>query len=223
MDTRARSISRPALRLSRSLPQLFLVTDDEIVGRAGFAEQAEAAVYAGGRRSALQLRAASLSARAFWDLAVHLKAVADDAGASLWVNDRIDVALAVRADGVQLPRASLPVPAARALLGRSTWIGRSVHSIKEAADALSEGADLAVLGAVYRTESHRERAPLGVDELRRAAAAAQPIVAIGGITPERARDVIEAGAWGVAVRSGIWDAPDAAAVVHRYLRALDEV
>jgi thiamine-phosphate diphosphorylase len=184
-------------------PRLFWVTDDSIVARPDFAH--------------------GLDGRQFWQLAVRLKAAAAAAGASFWVNDRIDAAVAVRADGVQLGAASLGPDAARALLGRSAMVGKSIHSAGEGAAAVAAGADLLVLGSIYATESHPARTPLGTDELREAAAGTRPIVAIGGITPDRVKEVMSAGARGVAVRSGVWQADDVAAAVRRYLGALESV
>lgn len=207
--------------LRNRLPRLFVVTDDEIATQPGFVARAERALDAGGGACALQLRAHGLAGRTFWDLAARLKRAAEAAGASLWINDRVDVALAVRADGVQLGSASLSAEAARRLLGRSAWIGRSIHSAAQA-PAASTGADLLILGSVYPTGSHRGRKPQGLEALREATAIARPIVAIGGITCERVNEVMRAGAWGVAVRSGIWGAADVGGALRRYLAALDE-
>jgi thiamine-phosphate diphosphorylase len=197
------------------------VTDDEVVSAAGFADRVMAALAAGGRVCALQLRAHASKGRTLWDLSQRLAAAAEEAGASFWVNDRIDLALGLRAAGVQLGFRSLPVAVARELLGRSCWIGCSVHSASEAAAGFDAGADLAVLGSVYSTASHPDQAPLGLGSVREAAATGRPIVAIGGITPERVSEVIEAGAWGVAVLSGIWQARDPAVQLARYVEAID--
>lgn len=220
MDTRPRCGARPEVQLNRRLPRLFLVTDEDVVGQAEFAEMAATAVRAGGRDCALQLRAHGLKGGRYWVLASQLRPVAWEAGASLWINDRVDVALTARADGVQLGSRSLSVAQARALLGRSCLIGCSVHSARKTVAVLEDGADLALLGSVYATASHPERTPLGLGELREAARGRRPIVAIGGITPQRVKEVVDAGAWGVAVLSGIWRARDVAAAVREYLAAL---
>ena len=107
---------------------------------------------------------------------------------------------------------------ARRLLGRSCWIGRSIHAAAE--DGPLE-ADVYLLGNIFDTASHPRRAPLGVAEVRAAANTGRPIVGIGGITPERTREVIEAGACGVAVLSGVWAAKDPAAATARYVQALE--
>jgi thiamine monophosphate synthase len=91
-----------------------------------------------------------------------------------------------------------------------------VHEV-EATDA-----DVYLLGNVYETASHPERPPVGLTAIRAASEAGRPIVGIGGITPDRAREVVEAGAWGVAVLSGVWEATDAATATARYLSALSD-
>jgi thiamine-phosphate diphosphorylase len=198
------------------------VTSDEVVEDAGFAEQAASALVAGGRDCALQLRAHRATGGRLWKLARDLKTTAEKVGATLWLNDRVDVALAVRAHGVQLGTRSLEIERARRLLGSAPWIGASVHSRAEADESLACGADVAVLGNVYATASHPERAPLGLEALRQLAVG-RPIVAIGGITPERVAEVVGAGAWGVAVLSGVWRVEDAAGAVRLYRQALADV
>lgn len=208
--------------MSRRLPRLFLVTDSQVVGAPDFLERARSALDAGGSRCALQLRAHGMKGRPLWAIAYSVAECARQANAGLWINDRIDLALAVRADGVQLGAASLPTPEARSLVGAAAWIGRSVHDGEEARAALDAGADVAMLGHIYQTATHPAAEPLGVAALR-AAGSPRPIVAIGGITPERVADVMEAGAWGVAVLSGVWDAGDPGVAVRRYVEALASV
>ncbi len=174
---------------------------------------------AAGEGAALQLRAHGVDGRTLLREAERLARVARESGCQLWVNDRVDVALTVRAAGVQLGSASMPTADARRQLGHAVWIGRSVHAPEETEAALDEGADVAVLGHVFATASHPDRSPLGVDAVRRAGAG-RPIVAIGGISVERVKEVVNAGAWGVAVLSGVWDTANPAAAVRRYKRAL---
>jgi len=218
VDTRARDNAGSALQLTRPLPRLYLVSDDAVVSETGFMERAAAVLAEGRWHCALQLRAHGLTGERFFELARHLRRITAETGSSLWINDRIDVAMVVRADGVQLGHRSVGADVARRLLGRTCWIGRSVHSANEARWA---GTDLMMLGNIYPTGSHPGREPLGLDELRRATFGGRPIMAIGGITPERVAEVVQSGAWGVAVLSGVWQANDAAAAVREYLSALD--
>ena len=129
--------------------------------------------------------------------------------AGLIVNDRVDVALAIGAAGVQLGEESLPVPVARRLLGEGFLIGRSVHTRSGAQAAEHAGADYLILGTIFATRSHPSVAGAGPALVREVTAAVQtPVLAIGGITAQNARSVLEAGAAGVAVISAILDAPD---------------
>lgn len=170
-------------------------------------EEVVAAAVDGGV-TAVQLREPDLPARDLWELAVRLRPLV--AGRALFlVNDRIDVALAAGADGVQLGGRSLPLAEARRLVGEGMLLGRSVHSASEAALAREEGADFLVLGTIFETASHPGVAGAGPDLVRAARARVDiPILAIGGIKAGNAPAVMSAGADGVAVISAILAAAD---------------
>jgi thiamine-phosphate pyrophosphorylase len=140
----------------------------------------------------------------------------------LIVNDRADVALAVGADGVQRTHASLSVAELRVVADKRVRVGASVHSIDEAKAAVGQGAEWIFFGPVYDTPSKRAYgAPQGVASLERVAAAVDvPVIAIGGITPDRVSEVRRAGASGIAVISAILSADDPAAATHAFLDAL---
>jgi thiamine-phosphate diphosphorylase len=205
------------------LPLLHLVTDDAILRRPDFAGRAAVVLGAGGSRVALHLRGHGLGGAELYRVAAR---VADPTrrrwpeGPALLVNDRVDVALALDADGVQLGVRSLPIRVVRRMLPRGRLLGYSAHAAAEAAAARRWGADFVFMGPVYATPSHPT--PGAGPALVAAAGAAAPIVAIGGITPERVREVVAAGAAGIAVRSGVWAAADPVAAVVAFLRALDE-
>jgi thiamine-phosphate pyrophosphorylase len=115
------------------------------------------------------------------------------------VGGRADVALAAGAAGVHLPELDLPVAAARRLVARPLLAGRSVHSIAAAIEAEAQGADYVVFGPVFATASHPGSAPAGLEALRGVVEAVRiPVLAIGGIDPERAAACREAGAAGFA-------------------------
>lgn len=200
------------------VPRLLWVTDRSTVEERGFLDRVREAVEAA-PGCGLQLRAHGLPARRFWAVAVRLNAMLVRARATLWVNDRIDVALCVRAGGVHLGARSLPVATARRLVGRSCGIGCSTHAPQEVEVAFAGGANLAILGSIYRTASHPDRAPLGLEAIR-SASGAGPVLAIGGVTAERVGELIAAGAWGVAVRSGLWSAVDVGAAARAYQSAI---
>lgn len=141
---------------------------------------------------------------------------------SIFVNDRIDAALAVGAAGVQLGYTSLPAATARRLLPSGTRIGCSVHSPEEAAEASRCGADYVLYGHVYATASKLGAAPRGIEALRATCAAAElPVIAIGGIGPEQTSEVLKAGAAGIAVLSGILLARDPYSELLRYREAME--
>jgi thiamine-phosphate pyrophosphorylase len=159
---------------------------------------------------AIQLRERDLTARELLTLAERLKIMTDQAGATLLINDRVDVSLMVGAGGVHLRADHLPIPVVRRLLGPKPLIGISCHRVDEVLQAEKEGADFIVLGPVYETPSKRVfGAPIGVETLRDAKACSSiPIFAIGGIRPDRIPEVLQAGAVGVGVISAILEAPD---------------
>jgi thiamine-phosphate pyrophosphorylase len=171
---------------------------------------------------AVQAREKDLSAVELTALCRRLRELTRAHGARLVVNDRVDVALAVAADGVQRTHTSLPVDDIRRVAGRRLSIGASVHSLEDAVDAEVRGADWITFGPVYDTPSKRRwGAPQGLERLRKVAAAVRiPVVAIGGITPERVAAVREAGAAGVAAISAILDTESPAAATKRFLEAL---
>jgi thiamine-phosphate pyrophosphorylase len=178
----------------------------------------EAAIAAG--IGALQLREKDLDGRELHARAERLAARCRAGGVALLVNGRVDVALAAAADGVQLPGDGMPVAAARDLLGATHSIGCSVHAASELADRA--GADFLLFGPVFDTPSKRAfGAPQGLERLAAVArAAAVPVVAVGGIVPERVPEVLRAGAAGVAVIGAILDADDPAAAVARFRSVL---
>ncbi len=206
--------SRPAL----PYPCLALVTDRRR-SRIPLDAAVERAV-AGGV-NLVELREKDLPADELLALARRLRAVTRGR-ALLVVNDRVDVALVSGADGAHLPERGLPVREARALLGAGRLVGRSVHSVVSAVDAERDGADYAILGTIYATSSKPGVSPAGIGLVAEAARATRlPLLAIGGVTAERAPEVMAAGAWGVAVISAVLDADDPASAARRLRAALD--
>ena len=160
--------------------------------------------------------------REFLQWAQRLRSLTAEFGAKLFINDRVDIGLAVNADGVHLRTDSLPIPAVRKILGPERLIGQSVHSVSETIQAERAGADFVVLGPIYDTPSKRSMGkPLGLSEIRSAAAQASiPILAVGGIGSERIREVIQNGAKGVAVISAILGAANIREATETMLREL---
>jgi thiamine-phosphate pyrophosphorylase len=171
---------------------------------------------------AVQVREKDLGAADLAFVCRRLVAGARDAGAMLVVNDRVDVALAVGADAVQRTHASLAVDDIRAVAGRKLRIGASVHSLEDAVDAELKGADWVTFGPIYDTPSKRlYGAPQGLDRLAVVTRGLRiPVIAIGGITPERVNEVRAAGARGVAAISAILSARSPADATRAFLDAL---
>lgn len=198
--------------------RLYLVTDrTRTAGRSllSVIEQALA-----GGVDAVQLREKDLPARELFNLARELRELCSRYNARLLINDRIDVALAVGADGVQLPANSFSPADARRLLGSAALIGASTHNLDEAQAAAGAGADFLAFGPIFDTPSKRALgSPVGLDALAAVTrAVAVPVVAIGGITTARAASVRRHGAHGIAVIGAILEAPDpraaATALIH---------
>jgi thiamine-phosphate diphosphorylase len=200
-----------------ALPPLHVITDDEVLAQPRFVDRATTLLEAHGSSLALHLRGPRTPIRQLLRLAGRLGPVARAVGALFLVNDRTDLALAVDADGVQLGQRSLTAAAARRL--RGGWvIGVSVHGSDEAEAAGSE-ADYLLLGTIWESASHPDRPGTGLGLVRDVhRRGAPPIVAIGGVTPERAASAGAAGAAGVAVLSGVWSV-DPAAAAGEYLAA----
>jgi thiamine-phosphate pyrophosphorylase len=171
---------------------------------------------------AVQVREKDLGAADLTFVCRRLRALTLDRQALLIVNDRVDVALAVGADAVQRTSTSLPIEDIRAIADKRLRIGVSVHSLEEAVEAELKGADWVVFGPVYDTPSKRAYGPpQGVARLERVAATVRlPVIAIGGINPERVREVQQGGARGVAVISAILAAESPGDATRRFLEAL---
>jgi thiamine-phosphate diphosphorylase len=190
-----------------TLPRLHAITDERIARRPEMDAIARALADGGGSDLAIHARGRELTGREHYDLAFRLSVLPS----YLFVNDRLDVALAVPVAGVQLAYGSLPVSAARAL-NPLWWIGKSVHDLAEAEAARTAGADYLVVGPVFATASHPGRAPLGLKKLKAIIKAADglPVIAIGGITADRVREVRKSGAYGIAAIRALWDDADPA-------------
>jgi thiamine-phosphate pyrophosphorylase len=201
--------------LVRRVPRLILVTDRHATGGRDLLATVDAALAAG--LPAVQLRDKDLDGRTLWRFAESLRTATRRTGALLFVNDRIDVALAVEADGVHLGSASLPLAAARAMIGPAPSIGVSIHAATEVEAAALGGADFAFFGPVYATPG---KTAVGLEPLAAAASARLPILAIGGVTPADVPAVRAAGAVGVAVIRAILAAPDPDAATRTLLAAV---
>lgn len=187
---------------------LYLVTDRGLSRGRSTLEIVRAAVRGG--VTCVQLREKTGSTRAFIEEAVGVKAFLDSCGVPLIINDRVDVALAVGADGVHLGQSDLPLAAARAIVGPAMVIGISSESVRDAVEAQAAGADYLGVSPVFATPTKTDTAaPLGLAGLRAIREAVKtPLVAIGGLNHDNAAAAIRNGADGVAVVSAIVAADD---------------
>jgi thiamine-phosphate pyrophosphorylase len=201
---------------------LYLVTDRTQTGGRDLLRVLESALDGGVR--AVQLREKDLGGRDLFLLAEKAKSLCARYCAALLINDRLDVALGVDADGVHLGQASLPPGAARGLLGPEKLIGVSTHSLEEALAAEKDGADFVLFGPVYWTPSKAAYGPpLGVSALKKTVdKISLPVYAIGGVNKDNLETAKAAGARGVALISAIISAADPKAAAREVLRALRE-
>jgi thiamine-phosphate pyrophosphorylase len=198
--------------------RLYFVTDRKQTAGRPLVDIVHAALDGGVR--AVQLREKDLEAGELYHLAMQVRRVTERYEARLLINDRLDVALAVGADGVHLGQTSFPVVTARRMLGSSKLIGVSTHSPAEITAAV--GADFVVFGPVYFTPSKAAYGePQGLDRLREAVTQSPvPVFAIGGINVERLPDVLTTGAYGVAMISAISAAADPVQATRNLLQRL---
>lgn len=199
---------------------LYVVTDRQLTSGRSLRWVVEAALQGGAR--AFQLREKDLPPRELYPLALEMRQLTQTYGARLLINDRVDVALAVNADGVHLTTTSLPASIARRVLGPAPLIGVSTHTLAEAQAAAEEGADFLVFGPVFFTPSKAPYGqPVGLDALRAVRAAVKlPMLAIGGVKKANIDQVVAAGADGIAVISAIIGADDPTAASQELLATL---
>jgi len=188
--------------------RLYLVTDRTRTAGRPLLQVVEAALQGG--VDAVQLREKDLAARELYALASELSVLCRRQGARLLINDRIDVALAVGADGVHLPGGSFTPADARAVLGPQALIGASTHNLEQAQRAAAGGADFIVFGPIFDTPAKRQYgAPVGLQALGVVTEKVTlPVLAIGGIMGERVESVRQHRVYGVAVISAILEADD---------------
>jgi thiamine-phosphate pyrophosphorylase len=201
--------------------RLYLITDRRLFKDNSLFYGAIEQALAGGVR-AVQLREKDLATRELLDMAHRLRELTGSCGARLFVNDRVDIALAVNADGVHLGGSSLPAGAARNIAGGKFLIGVSTHSIEEAAAAEKEGADFITVGPVYETPSKMKCGrPLGPEILGKVKEKTfLPVFAIGGIKQQRVREVLGSGAYGIALISAVLAAREIKSTTETFLRLL---
>jgi thiamine-phosphate pyrophosphorylase len=199
---------------------LYLVTDRSFLGNMSLAKAVEAAIKGG--VTAVQIREKDISTRTFYDIALSIKKVTNYYKIPLFINDRIDIAMAVDAEGVHLGQSDMKLEIAREILGTKKIIGISAQNISEAIEAEKHGADYIGVGAVFYTSTKNDiNKPIELNGLRLICNQIKiPKIAIGGINSSNLKNVISAGANGAAVISAILGEKDIEATAARLLKLI---
>ena len=186
---------------------LYLVTDRRILGQRDLITSIENAIKGG--VTVIQLREKMVSTCEYYHLALKVKEITDKYAIPLIINDRVDIALAVDADGVHLGPEDMPVEAARRLLGPGKIIGASANCVEEALKYQVLGADYLGVGALFPTKTKNNTEHVSLEQLREIKSIVNiPVVGIGGISIENAPLVKAAGVDGIAVVSAILGSGD---------------
>jgi thiamine-phosphate pyrophosphorylase len=195
----------------------YFITDAKL-SRAGNISNVKSALKAG--VSVVQYRNKDGSTQEMYGEALKLKAICKKGGAVFLINDRVDIALAVDADGVHIGTDDMPYKVARKLLGSKKIIGVTIHNIEEARQAQRSGADYIGASPVFLTDTKPDAGvPAGIDLVRNVKGLISiPIIAIGGINFDNAEEVIAAGADGICAISAVLTKPDVCSEIKRFQR-----
>ena len=201
--------------------KLYLITDRKLFTTECLFYMAVEDALKGGIK-VIQLREKDLSTRKLLEMAQWMRDITKEYGAKLFINDRVDIALSVEADGVHLGQNSIPVYAVRKISEEKLLIGVSTHGIDEAIEAEKGGADFITLGPIYETPSKLKYGnPIGIDTLRKVKSKISiPVLAIGGIKLDKVLEVMEAGADGIALISAILKAENIKETTEKFMRFL---
>ncbi len=176
------------------MPRLYAITDSKRY--PDMLQRLEKALKKGIRM--VQLREKELSGLEYYQLAKRVRELTQDYDAMLFINDRVDIALAVNADGVHLPEKGLP-PSVVKRIAPKLLVGYSAHSLEQALWAQEEGADFITLSPIFKTQSHPEVEPIGLGLLKEVSQKLSiPVYALGGITWDRIKLCYKNGAYGIA-------------------------
>ncbi len=174
----------------------------------------------------VQLRSKNVSDRSLLKIGAFIREIADGYGRLFFVNDRPDLAIALKADGLHLGQDDMPIAVARRLCrlaGRRLWIGKSTHSLAQALAAEKEGADYIGVGPIFGTPTKPDYKPVGVELIRQVKCKIKiPFVVIGGIDETNIHNVLEAGATRIAVVRAIFQARDIYAAAKKLRRQIED-
>lgn len=183
--------------------RLYLVTDRSFLNGIELKDAVEKAILGG--TTLVQVREKDASTREFYRIALQVKSVTDYYNVPIIINDRIDIAQAIDADGVHIGQSDMPLKIARKILGKDKIIGISAGNVKEAVEAEKGGADYVGLGAVFYTGTKKDiETPIGIDGLKKICSQITiPSVAIGGVNETNYKEVLKTGVTGISVVSAI--------------------
>lgn len=181
---------------------LYLCTDRDLMSTETIEEAVEQAILGG--CTMIQLREKECSSRDFYETACNVKKITDKYNIPFIINDRVDIAMAVNADGIHVGQSDLAADIVRELLGDDKIIGVSARTVEEAERAQNDGADYVGVGAMYATNTKKDAKPVSIKELKNIRERVTiPIVVIGGINKERVKDFKGIGVNGLAVVSAV--------------------
>ena len=200
---------------------LYLCTDRELMSTDTLEEAVEEAILGG--VTMVQLREKNCSSKEFYETALRIKKITDTYGLPLLINDRVDIALAVDADGVHVGQSELPVSVARKILGKDKIIGVSARNVAQAQEAEQNGADYLGVGAMYATGTKKDAKVTSREELLKIREAVKiPIVVIGGINQKTLSNFKGIGINGLAVVSAVIAATDIKAAAAEMVQKFKE-
>ena len=212
----------PELRSRLARVRLCVITDRSLARGRGFEEIVSAAVRGGAQM--VQFRDKTLPDGEFYRTALRLRELTREAGVLLIIDDRVDAALAVGADGVHLGEGDLPLTAARELTGPGMILGASARTADGVRAAQRDGADYIGMGAMFPTGTKNDAVHVGPERLQQLRPLIRvPVLAIGGITADNVETVIRAGADGVAVIGAVMGADNIASAAKTILQRIEEV
>lgn len=201
--------------------KLYLVTDRDVLGERDLIQSVEAAIKGG--TTIVQLREKNCSSKDFYELALKVKEVTLKYNIPLIINDRLDIALAIEADGLHIGQEDLPLTVARKIVGKDMIIGVSATTLEEALLAQKQGADYVGIGSVYPTNTKLDAKPVSLEELHVIREAISiPIVGIGGINEDNVIDLMKTKIDGVAIVSAILGKEDIKAAAENFIMKMND-
>ena len=200
---------------------LYVCTDRDIMTTDTLEEAVELAIKGGA--TIIQLREKDCTSREFYELALRIKDITDAYEVPLIINDRLDIALAVHADGVHLGQSDIPVQVARNVMGPNCIVGATANTLEKAKEAWQSGADYLGVGDVFGSATKNDTKPVELKELKKICDTVKiPVVAIGGISKKNIHLLKDTGVAGVAVISAVLGQTDITAAAEELISGSPE-